>query len=502
MKQYSWILALVIGLLIFLPSGSVRADIAPPPPPRGANVAPGSENTSVRMLAETVVLDIPSTSKEKTWNAGVTANFTMRNLGKQSESMMVRFPMFISDEYGGTECDLNSPYPEIQNFGARVNGGAVDVTYDTFTADIPPRDGNPGGSVKRHCWASFPAVFAPGKDVTITVTYGVVGNYIDHGVLTNYLRFSYILVTGAGWKDTIGSADIIVRLPYPADDRVIYEASTGAVMDKNEVRWHFDNLEPERNIALTILNPLIVAAIQRESRTVSENPKDGEAWGRLGKANKEAWMFERGYREGPGAADLLTQAAKSYQKALELLPKDADWHYGYADLLCWQVEWPTNSNDPEAAQILHDCVAQLKLALDINPNHAKAKDRLGQLAENSFLGKDFLDLSGAKPNYLILTPGNYKTVTPYPTSTFTPAPKVTATRAQPTATTAVAEVQATDTPAAPAATDTAAPVSPSPTAPATAQPAAKPALPFCGSLVVPLLAGVLLLFFQFWQRPG
>lgn len=488
MKRYYWILALALGLLVVMPPGITWADIAPPPPPRGANLAPGTENTQVRMMAETVVLDFPSTSQDKTWNAGVTATFQMRNLGKQTETMMVRFPMFISNEYGGTDCDLNSPYPEIQNFGARVNGGAVEVTYDSYTATIPPLETSPGGEVERHCWAYFPAAFLPGKDVTITVTYKVLGYYIDHGVMTNYLNFVYILVTGAGWKDTIGSADIIARLPYEVNDQNIYEASKGAVMDKNEVRWHFENLEPEMNISLIIMNPLNWVAIQKEAKTVAANPQDGEAWGRLGKAYKSVVVLERGFRSGVAAAEMLRRALEAYQNAVRVLPKDADWHYGYADLTCWLAEWPpTVEDDLAKPDILRTCVEQLKLTLDLNPNYTKAKDRLAVLAKNPWLGDNFLDLSGSKPDYLILTPGNYKTITPFPTWTATPASSATPTRPQPThlAPTATPEPSATqtaDTPEPPAATDTAAPAP-------TPQPAkSKGGLPLCGSALLPLLA--------------
>jgi tetratricopeptide (TPR) repeat protein len=398
------------------------------------------------------------------------------------------------------ECDLNSPYPEIQNFGARVNGGAVEVTYDSHTTEVPPLDGQPGGSVDRHCWAFFPAAFAPGKDVTITVTYKVQGYYIDHGVLANYLRFTYILVTGAGWKDTIGTADIIARLPYAVNDQTILETSAGALLDKNEVRWHFENLEPESNISLTILNPQNWAAIQKEAQTVAANPQDGEAWGRLGKAYKEVWMFERGFRGGAAGEELLRKSTEAYQKAVSLLPKDADWHYGYADLVCWQAEWSFSEQEKLSnPQVLRTCIEQLMLALDLNPNYVKARERLTMLAENSNLGQNFLDLSGAKPNYLILTPGNYKTVTPYPSMTASPAPSPTPTRpqptrARPTPSETASEPQVTDTIEPPAAAET---LVSSTTEVQTAQPApGKRGLPFCGSVIMPLLGVALAQFFK------
>ena len=66
------------------------------------------------------------------------------------------------------------------------------------------------------------------------------------------LAFKYILETGAGWKDTIGSADLVVRLPYEANEyHVIFgsntgfsETSPGAAIVGNELRWHYEDLEP------------------------------------------------------------------------------------------------------------------------------------------------------------------------------------------------------------------------------------------------------------------
>ena len=60
------------------------------------------------------------------------------------------------------------------------------------------------------CWAHFPVTFPPGQDVSIVVEYTVVG-YRTGSSITEYF---YVLQTGAGWKDTIGKAQIIVRLPY------------------------------------------------------------------------------------------------------------------------------------------------------------------------------------------------------------------------------------------------------------------------------------------------
>ena len=52
-------------------------------------------------------------------------------------------------------------------------------------------------------------VFPPGQEVLIEVRYILegTGEY-------PFISFAYLLETGAGWKDTIGSAEVTLRLPY------------------------------------------------------------------------------------------------------------------------------------------------------------------------------------------------------------------------------------------------------------------------------------------------
>jgi len=493
-KTTIWIAALVVLLGVCGQSARpVSADMAPPPPPSGANLLPGQDTTQVRMVSEQVVLDIPSTSQSKTWSAGVRAEFQMRNLGSAAESMNARFPMYMATD--SPECNTISPYPAIQNFGVRVNGGAVSVTYDSVNATLID-----GTTVQRPCWAYFPVLFPAGKDVTVTVTYKVDSNLIGHGSLNNYLSFSYILVTGAAWKDTIGAADIIVHLPFEANDQTIYETSDGAARGKNEVRWHFENFEPQNNIFLTILNPQIWDSIQKEKQNLAANPQDGEAEGRLAKAYKNAVVFDRGFREDAAGIELRRLSLEAYQKTVTLLPKDADWHYGYADLLCGEAVWPMNAADQDnLGANLTACIQQLKAALDINPTHAKALDLLHQIADNGNLGDSVVKFNGAKPDFLILTPGVYQSPTPYVyPDTATPTAKPTkpaAASATPAPDGPTATPQPSDTPVP--AVDTSVPPTPTVSAPQpspTHVPAARN--PLCGSILLPLLGLGLALWFS------
>ena len=91
-NDHKLLLALIFIFCLLTPTGVVRADIAPPPPPEGSGITPGSIPTNVRMLAEKVVIDVAGISSHPTGDAAITADFQMRNLGEAEEKMNVRFP--------------------------------------------------------------------------------------------------------------------------------------------------------------------------------------------------------------------------------------------------------------------------------------------------------------------------------------------------------------------------------------------------------------------------
>ena len=505
MFKFPQLLRLIpIAILCALLASSVQlqpahADVAPPEPPHGANVDPGTPATHVRMQAETVLLEVSLTQGSMNYPARVTADFTMRNLGNQAEQLDVRFPLQLSyspltpDEY----CK-NFEYPSIEDFAVRVNGSPVSVTK-SFAQAIDMRRGSTsiGQTVEIPCWAHFPVNFPSGQDVSIRVSYttrGVLGLF----KADNYVGYSYILQTGAGWNGTIGSADISLRLPYAANAMNVREVQPeSGVLSGNDVHWHFDDFEPDRNIEAAIMIPDLWQRIAKENQNVQRNPTDGEAWGRLGKAYKESIMDGRGFRADPASTEMHQLSIAAYQKALALLPKDADWHYGFAELQCWEAEWDRFSQtDPGYYQAIHDCVEQLKLALDINPHHAKALELLQSIAQWDFLNFKLVDLSGAKPDYPVLTLASIPTFTRYPTNP--PAASATPTPAPPTATQLTTLTQPATQPPVSTATITPSPkpaqassFTPEPTK---ASPA--PKLPICGGALLPALA---LLAWGLWK---
>jgi hypothetical protein len=496
------VLARLVSILVFFglfgvfTPAAVWADIAPPQPPLGSGIFPGQETTRVRMQAETVLIDLPSSSKFDNWQAAVTATFTMRNLGDSAESMTVRFPMFMTEEYRGVDAgcpDRDTNYPAVQNFRALLENAPLEVKI--IEASMDHYENGVTTTVRKPCWAEFPITFPAGKDLKVEVRYQIQGQLYGHGA-TNYLGFPYILTTGAGWQGTIGSADVRLHLPYTLSDLNVMDISEGGQISGSEVRWHFDDFEPEQNTAAWIVNPNIWQALKKDLSTTQATPQDGEAWGRMGKNYKNIFLHDRGIRDGASGEELFRLSQEAYQQSVTLLPKDADWHYGFGDLLCETALWGSYMPAmklPPTPDLLTGCMTQLQLALKINPAHAKTLELLQWM---SSFQDGIVDISGPKPDFLVLTPGNYHTPTPWSTMTDTPAPTSTATQVPSATVTPIPQASATLTPSltqTPVLVGTALEGS---TQPAYAAPsvtpaaAKKPSLPICGAIFLPLLLGL------------
>ncbi|MGZ6317271.1 MAG: tetratricopeptide repeat protein [Anaerolineales bacterium] len=356
------LIAILLLLMLAVPS-QARADVAPPAQPPGSSLQPGSQATQVRMLAETVVIDVrPGASDKSLGQAHVTANFTMHNLSDSAETMAARFPVGSSDGF--------SRVNELSDLQIKVAGKPV------TTRRIMGED--PYFSFLQAPWAEFDVTFPAGQDTAIEVDYTLQasGRYA-------LIWFKYILSTGAGWKDTIGSADIIVRLPYEANpenvlfdtDTVWFGTSRGGFLAGNEIRWHYADLEPttDDNFEVNLVMPSAWQRLLAEQKDVAQNPRDGEAWGRLGKLCKEMMLSPtgKGFRSAnvldPGGKELYQLSLKAYEQAVTLLPKDALWHAGYADLLADHAYFDAfngANTDEEAVHAVREIQTALALAPD------------------------------------------------------------------------------------------------------------------------------------------
>lgn len=422
------VILLPIALSLVLVA-STWADIAPFDPPSGSNPEPDSV-TNVRMVSETVVIVVDADSPYDSGLAKVTATFQMKNLGGIEEKLTVRFPLDLAVEWGRICSRPTLEFSPITDLSAYVNGRRVATTKDYQTAEVQTGF-ETYTTVTRPCWELFDVTFPPAEDVIIQVKY-TAQPYTDNGAY----EYSYILGTGAGWKGTIGTADITVRLPYALDPfNFIGCYPNDCLIVGNEIRWRYEDFEPESPFEYTIrarlLPPPLWQRILVENDAIAKNPNDGEAWGRLAKAYKESIRERRGFRSDKMAMELYKLSDEAYQKALALLPRDADWHYGYADLLCWNAEW--NRFFTTEVEALQACAAQVKRTLEVNPYHEKANALLQYLAQ--FDSPRVVNISEGTVVYSILTPRPTATATATrrPTATIPPTHSQTPAQVTPSA---------------------------------------------------------------------
>ena len=231
----------------------------------------------------------------------------------------------------------------------------------------------------------------------------------DYG--SPFAVYRYVLQTGAGWQGTIGSADIIVQLPYETNNLNILlegtpgfgETGSGAVLAENEVRWHYEDFEPtwEHDMEIVIISPETWGKVLRERQSVSQNPSDGEAWGQLGLAYKTMIKLRRGLREDPGGEELYALSVQAYENALALLPGDAAWHYGFADLLWARYAWDLHFRGGEDAQrTLVRALEALDTSLQLNPNDERA---LNLADEVYYWMPEYVDRIEGEYTFLALT---------------------------------------------------------------------------------------------------
>lgn len=403
MKKTKLILVLVLALVSFLPLSSVQADIAPPKAPPGFNPKPGDEFTQVRMVEETVVISVMVTDPAQ---AHVAANFTMRNLGDETEFMMVRFPLSFSD--------FQSGYSEILNFSVKVNQQPVEHEryYDEEEKEeslIP-------------IWARFPAAFPVDQDVQIRVSYDLPASPLTETdfpffVRDDFISFGYILQTGAGWKGTIGKAEIVVILPYEVNelnlisfDDWFFDESFTYEKSGQEIRAVYTDFEPtySHNISVYLVNPMIWKQVLIEKQNIDVNENDGEAWGRLAKAYKASLIYrgkEYCRRDGNAAAELYELSMNAYEKATTLLPNDALWHAGYADLLVHSGNMGCSGTQQDFDRAL----TEMQKALELAPMNETVLEIAGFVSDY-FPGRMNLNKDGSY-DFIIMTS------TPRPTPT-------------------------------------------------------------------------------------
>ena len=321
MRKKLFLIVILAAAAIAWPPEAARADIAPPKTPPGSALLPEDAGTAVRMLAETVTLEVSADPQNASRAIARThAVFTMRNLGHVDETIGRALPAVLPRWQQRRLLRVPRDTLDLR----QVDGLSVPTRREMQ----PPIEG--GGYRERDeiPWAVFDVTFPRSRDVVVEVTYMVTG----YGYYPQTI-FEYVLETGSGWNDTIGEADIIVQLPYAATAANVFveeSNSSSASTPRSGVERQPGPMafrRPRTDIAgqhrghprcaLAVGTPIL-----KETRLVEGNPKDGEAWGRLAKAYKEAARLPKGWlRDDPAGRELVDLSEAAYERCLGCCPR-------------------------------------------------------------------------------------------------------------------------------------------------------------------------------------
>ncbi len=398
-------------MVFIIPNGQALADVAPPQPPVGSDISPGDEITQVRMESEYVVLSIHSDPEYVWGRADITATFNMMNTGDEDEYLRVRYPLHHNLEeleiFESTEDCGVYPGTPVKDLQVWVDDEpvAVDIQYETtidyeassreerdIFMDIP-------------CWGHFNVYFPSQQSVIIKVSYHVSG-YERGGGGTD---FNYLIGTGAGWKDTIGSATIVARFPYPVSELNIEGCwPDNCNISGWEVSWFFEDFEPEGLVGLKTVNPSIWDQVIIEQKRLETDNQDGEAWGRLAKAYKDSLKERKGFLiiNDKYDEEVFVLSYFAYKEATSLLPLDPDWHYGLADLACGYIDVYRSLQEERAEKMLKTCGEEIDFILELDPDYSPKGDWLlsiSNLQDIHNQAKSFYEQPGASNEQLIQT---------------------------------------------------------------------------------------------------
>ena len=408
MKLFKRLPFLLLVIILLVPTGAARADAAPPMNPPGGDVSPEGQ-TQVQMVAEQVVFDFRASSDD---SASVNAWFLFKNQGNADEHLKVRFPLNgdpISQDQQG-----NLAYSMIGDFTASV-GGAPLPTQVVKDSDANASQFFLGSGSALMYWSEFDMDFPVGQNVKLTV------NYTFHPATdASSAEVDYILATGAGWSGPIGKADLIFRFPYIINDYNFLMsyytdpttriAGTTVTVQENEIRLHWDDLEPtsENNVSVWIKRPSLWAPVLSGRSRVIADPGNEDAWLSLARA------YAAAAQEHHGMDDSLTLFyVQAMERALAFDPNNVALHVEIARTM----EWPLFMEEGYLHAV---ALNELATALKLDPANADALDLLHEL-------------QGVDTSFTLPTPGPFPAYAPTAQPTGTTLPPATLTSV-PTAT--------------------------------------------------------------------
>ncbi len=155
-----------------------------------------------------------------------------------------------------------------------------------------------------------------------------------------------------------------------------------------------------------LVAPYAWRTVLKDRENVASSPNDGEAWGQLAKAYKAIFFLEKGYRPDAGGEEIYELSVEAYEKCLTLLPNDAEWHAGFAELLANRSYWDFSSTGATADT--YRAFHEIQTALQLSPNDSKVQNIAQEI---SSMFPNAMSQKGTSYNFIWLT----QTPTPLPT---------------------------------------------------------------------------------------
>jgi hypothetical protein len=214
----------ILSLFITVLCTTVYCDIAPSR--ISARGIGARYNTEVRMVSEQVLVTLTLDS------SFVHCYFRLHNEGK-AESMEIGFPYMDTRPYSP---EIYAPISIYQN-GKEISEVNL-ASSNNDAEDLTPKT-----------WYWWKTKFDGNEYMDIEVVYSLPYCQEKNGL---YSSFEYLLSTGAGWKDRIDDAEVIVTFKNFDKNLILRSYPSNAILSDDKMVWKFRNIEPDETNDISI----------------------------------------------------------------------------------------------------------------------------------------------------------------------------------------------------------------------------------------------------------
>lgn len=161
--------------------------------------------------------------------------------GKETHSVEVVFHFHNM----GPETILQIGFPNVANYGESLYGFKAFQYPDRIEYEVEEKPGGQMTGFDQYMYErmySWTMHFKEGEKKALLVTYQFHNTTMGE---KDFGNASYILKTGALWKDKIGSIDVTVEFPEKAAYHEITASPSGYFYNGSGIEWHFKDIEPD-----------------------------------------------------------------------------------------------------------------------------------------------------------------------------------------------------------------------------------------------------------------